>query len=525
MFGFMGALTALLIGSVGLPVDVQWRDWTLPGGSILFFSPLIAGMLLVYALDGPNAARMNLYGMTISGAAAFLTYWVLNEIGATSAASSGTAAVLGFTAAALMIDYVVLAIAWEASRALKAPALLSVACALLAAVVLDSCFLIMGPHLHETGEFEALPGHLLARGLLAAAAAPALTGYILWQQRRFGLELDGRGVLSILGEHVALTQELATAQLEIGRRKRAEAALRRSESNYRELVENAGALVLRLDRRGRVLFLNDYACSFLGVEESKALGKPALRLVVPDTSEMHADFHALLANTPKKDPGAPRYFVAYQQPHGETRWVAWAVRTMNGDALRQPGLLLVGTDVTAEKRLEQELRHMATTDSLTGIANRGCFMEQARREFSRMHRHGQSLGVIMWDADHFKQVNDAHGHAAGDALLKELAALAVRESRAHDVVGRLGGEEFGILLTEADKDDAMSVAHRLRAGVEALRVPVDGAELRVTISAGVTVAQPSDKDFETVLNRADTALYAAKDMGRNTVTFGGLPEG
>lgn len=175
------------------------------------------------------------------------------------------------------------------------------------------------------------------------------------------------------------------------------------------------------------------------------------------------------------------------------------------------------------RRREVELRALAGTDALTGVANRRAFLERADDEVARALRYGQPLSLLMIDIDHFKQVNDVHGHAAGDAALVRLVEACAPELREHDMLARLGGEEFVVLLPHTDTARALLVAERLRQAVE--RAPVDpprhacSGVFHITISLGSATLQgdlPSET-LSTLLERADRALYGAKHSGRNRV--------
>ena len=172
-----------------------------------------------------------------------------------------------------------------------------------------------------------------------------------------------------------------------------------------------------------------------------------------------------------------------------------------------------------ERILERtkELERLATTDSLTGLINRGQLLLLAEAEHARARRHGHDLAVMVIDADHFKAVNDSHGHDAGDAVLRQLGSELLGLTRAHDILGRWGGEEFVLALPHLDREGARGAAERYREGLsrEPIALP-DGGSVRITVSVGVAVARP-DESFEQVLRRADLALYAAKAEGRNRV--------
>lgn len=179
-------------------------------------------------------------------------------------------------------------------------------------------------------------------------------------------------------------------------------------------------------------------------------------------------------------------------------------------------------DITERKELEWKLAEEAHTDALTGCANRRYFLESARQELSRVRRYNRALSVLMLDLDHFKVVNDEHGHHVGDLVLQKLVEVCTAILREADVVGRLGGEEFAVLLPETGAMDALEAGERVRAAVANAVVPLEnGTPLRVTTSVGVATLSPDIADIETLLARADGALYAAKHAGRNRVMLAG----
>ncbi len=165
-------------------------------------------------------------------------------------------------------------------------------------------------------------------------------------------------------------------------------------------------------------------------------------------------------------------------------------------------------------------RALAATDSLTKLANRRYFHGQLKQEWARLQRSGGPAALLMLDLDHFKQVNDSYSHAAGDAVLRRFAELVSASLRKTDQAGRLGGEEFAILLPGADHAGALEFAERLRARVAADEIAYDDRELRITVSIGVAELAKSDATAEVALARADAALYRAKANGRNRVETG-----
>jgi diguanylate cyclase (GGDEF)-like protein len=157
---------------------------------------------------------------------------------------------------------------------------------------------------------------------------------------------------------------------------------------------------------------------------------------------------------------------------------------------------------------------------LTGLANRRRFMQLAEHELSRKRRYGGELAVFMMDLDHFKVVNDTYGHQTGDLVLQKVGEICREVLRDLDCVGRLGGEEFAVLLPRTDVEHAMAVAERLRDAMEHASVAAShGETVRFTISIGVATLRDETTSLDTLLNQADRALYQAKHCGRNRVTL------
>lgn len=171
------------------------------------------------------------------------------------------------------------------------------------------------------------------------------------------------------------------------------------------------------------------------------------------------------------------------------------------------------------RRQERELVRLATTDVLTQANNRRHVLELTRREIVRQQRTGRPLALLVLDLDHFKTVNDTHGHATGDAVLVGVSAACREALRAMDIFGRIGGEEFLVVLPETDEAQAIASADRLRARIAALETPAPTASVRITVSIGIAVSNTKAADVDAALTRllrdADTALYAAKSGGRN----------
>jgi diguanylate cyclase (GGDEF)-like protein/PAS domain S-box-containing protein len=297
---------------------------------------------------------------------------------------------------------------------------------------------------------------------------------------------------------------------------RVEQALRRSDENLRIVLGAAPvALVLTRLRDQHVVLANERCAALFEVPLDEVVGQRTRDYyVVPE--ERDEVIGALI-----QQGHLDSALVRLRKRGGKEFWAELSGRIVELDGQR---CSLVGIfDVTAQKDLEEQLRALATTDSLTGAANRRHFVELAQRERERSLRSGAPLSLCLFDADHFKSVNDQYGHVAGDQVLTAMAEAARSALRVSDVLGRLGGEEFAVLLPDTDLAGALVVAERVRAAVAATEVQSGEVRandvprsVRVTVSVGVAERR-SDETFEALLKRADRAQYAAKDLGRDQV--------
>jgi two-component system, cell cycle response regulator len=171
-----------------------------------------------------------------------------------------------------------------------------------------------------------------------------------------------------------------------------------------------------------------------------------------------------------------------------------------------------------QEKVLRELFESSTRDALTGLYNRRHFDERFKSELAYAKRHRFDLSVVMVDIDHFKQINDTHGHSAGDLVLKQVAQVMARQLRTEDLIARVGGEEFTVLLRGVGPQGAVCLAERLRLAVQGLAVTVEGESVAVTISAGcASLTATPDGSAKSLLQCADQRLYSAKRNGRNRV--------
>ena len=168
-------------------------------------------------------------------------------------------------------------------------------------------------------------------------------------------------------------------------------------------------------------------------------------------------------------------------------------------------------------RVEDELRRLVSTDSLTGVRSRRAFLEQAGRLFKEACACDDDLALLLLDLDHFKTVNDTHGHPVGDEALRRFARVCRQSLRSDDLVGRTGGEEFGVVLRGAAYGRALELAEKLRSNVSSSPLQIGSLKVPLSVSIGVAVKTDRDDEIGSLLKRADDALYAAKKSGRNCV--------
>jgi len=180
------------------------------------------------------------------------------------------------------------------------------------------------------------------------------------------------------------------------------------------------------------------------------------------------------------------------------------------------GLVGISTDVTELYRLRRDLEHAARTDELTSVYNRRALFEYAEQDVANARRHGRPVSMLIIDVDFFKRINDNYGHPVGDRVLKDVAAQARQAVREIDRLGRIGGEEFAVILPEADLAQTVDIAERVRSAMRPLPLQ-GGISITPCVSVGVASLLPEDRGVEDLYQRADQALYRAKQAGRNRV--------
>jgi diguanylate cyclase (GGDEF)-like protein/PAS domain S-box-containing protein len=294
---------------------------------------------------------------------------------------------------------------------------------------------------------------------------------------------------------------------------RKKVALEASERRTRAFLDTTQDGVIVIGEDGVIREFNAGAGIMLGHRPSEVIGTSVTGLMLPDVAKQHDQYVRGAASETKRFMGGRRDIIA-RHKDGRTVPVEIMVsETVYGGERLHVGIL---RDITDRKALEAELRQQADTDGLTGLLNRRAFMVATEKAFDLARRHGRPLALLLLDADHFKRVNDTHGHPAGDAVLVELSRIATACLRRSDRLGRIGGEEFAVLLPETDEAGTIAFAERLLSDIRAARVDIGGeAPLTFTVSIGIALLTPEMESHEALVQSADQALYAAKSGGRN----------
>lgn len=373
------------------------------------------------------------------------------------------------------------------------------------------------------------PAHLVAVPLSKFIAAEDQEAFYLYMRaltrsddpghRELRVQRDGGVFWSSVHGRIQTSDSSSTGATfrltfaDIDELKRIQTGESRIAARFRAVVESSHDIIYTMDSDGFISFVSPSWASILGHPPSKVVGKqfedfvhpedvPRCRAAltrVKDNPEVHADVEYRISC----EDGTWRWFESTLAPELDDRG---AVVEYVANA----------RDVTDRKLDLERMETMAMTDELTEIGNRRQFLVAAATEFQRARRHGHELSLLLADLDDLKTINDTYGHPVGDLALKHVAAACAEIGREADAAGRLGGDEFGVLLPHSDVTAAFSVGERLREKVAERPAGVPLPEgLEPTVSVGVSSVAPDDADYTGLLRRADHALYRAKESGRN----------
>ena len=285
---------------------------------------------------------------------------------------------------------------------------------------------------------------------------------------------------------------------------------------YRTTFEDAAVGAALLDASRRFVMVNAALCRLTGRTRQQLLATTLDALIHPDDREAeHRQRERLRAG----EIASSVLEVRYVRADGRAVWVLETIARARTDGAGACELILHAIDVTESHRHVRELEGLAEHDALTGLYNRRRFDGELRRAVARAARYGDVGALLMADVDHFKAVNDTRGHLRGDDLLRRVARVLADRVRETDVLARIGGDEFALILPGADATQAMTVAADLARAVRDERVSADdGAPLHATLSIGIALYAPRPSaTADDLLRRADTAMYEAKVAGRDRI--------
>ncbi len=287
------------------------------------------------------------------------------------------------------------------------------------------------------------------------------------------------------------------------------------------IVKTSHDAIFTVDRHGAITSWNPAAERMFGYTTAEAVGMAATVLLPPyrGSDDARAFEEALSARA--VDP----WETTRRRKDGTLVAVSLALSHITDSGGAVTGVSMIARDVGERRRFEAELRHLAEHDGLTGLVNRRRFEEELARAVELGQRYGRACAVLVLDIDNFKYVNDIHGHAAGDEVLRGAGALLRARLRTTDVIARLSGDEFAVLLPKADADSARTVARSLIAAIRATEFGTGPRGLRVTVSVGGALFEPASTDGHDLLSAADAALCAAKDAGRDRTVIYSPAEG
>ncbi len=326
------------------------------------------------------------------------------------------------------------------------------------------------------------------------------------------------GILVLCAAYLLLAIGIAVIAYVTLAREKVNSALQARERRLNEITNTMSDGLLVMDQDGRITFANPEALSLLGYSMDELLG-----------GDMHEMLHVSPDGTP--EPRGECRMLKVRQTGATYRGEEETFRHKDGSILpvsvsasvivregKVNSIVVAFHDVTERKQFERELEQRAQTDALTGLNNRRHFYELAESELSRSRRYSAPMTLLMLDLDNFKSINDTHGHHAGDEVLQSFSQTCLKTLREIDIIARIGGEEFVVLMPETSSEQALEAAERLRITLaESEVVAGQGERLHFTVSIGVACLSAGDQNIDDVLKRADEAMYQAKHAGRNTV--------
>lgn len=318
------------------------------------------------------------------------------------------------------------------------------------------------------------------------------------------------------GAREALREQARASEAQL---RETEAEVVRGRTFVQGVLAACGDAIVVSGVDGRVLLANEALRGLCGIGPEEAVGRPVDELIA------EGDWAAHARQTLARGGIGGRELCLVHRGSGRRSWVRATVRVLPGESGEPIGYVTALHDVTENRMLLEELQDanqrllaLSLTDSVTGIHNHRHFQERLRSELQEARRYRYPLSLVMLDLDDFKQLNDTHGHLAGDRVLRTVAEAARKVLRETDVLCRYGGEEFAAILPHTDKARGTEAAERLRAAISTATVATAEATVRVTASFGVATSPDDGETPQELVNAADAAMYRAKRAGKDRVS-------
>lgn len=332
--------------------------------------------------------------------------------------------------------------------------------------------------------------------------------------------------------HLSLRNIRKRLEHEVAMRTASEKMLQSLSRQYDLILSSAAEGILGMDLNCAYTFVNPAAAAMLGYDPSDLTGSACITIWHPTPQKGVLNQSGVKGCDHHECPIKSTFQVGGVVRVKETTLWRKDGSSFDAEFVSSPiivddkveGAVIVFSDITERKQMEKRLQKLANEDGLTGVSNRRAFLERAEEELHRTRRYGHPAAFLMMDIDHFKKINDTHGHHAGDEVLKWVARICLDTLRLNDLFGRIGGEEFAALLPEVSLDQAKAAAERIRKNIESMPCPVEGEKIHCTLSIGIAMIRQdqnanTQQTLELVMKAADHALYTAKETGRNRICF------
>ena len=315
-----------------------------------------------------------------------------------------------------------------------------------------------------------------------------------------------------LGENREGSTVTVGSARDVTQQRKALAELEASKVELKSILDQLPDVLYRTDMQGIITMISPVCLDIIGFGQEEMLGT-----ALSDYYGIREDRQKIVQAICEAGGKAVRVESSLRHKDGSIVWVltnAFVRFDSSGQPVSIEGL---ARDISERKRMEDQLMTLSRTDGLTGAYNRSYFMEKSEEVISMMRRYQHPASMMVADLDHFKSINDRYGHHAGDLALKAFTNVCRQEIRESDILGRLGGEEFGLMLPETTIQHAQVLAERIRKAAAAIAITLDNQTVMITVSIGLVELSAGDATLDSVMRRADLAMYQAKAGGRNQV--------